>query len=54
MDIKYIDWFHRSREARYLFQRGDGGALSTIVGVSVHVQNLFPIHRHDPRQNAFL
>lgn len=38
----------------YLFQRGDGGALSAVVGVPVHVQNLFPIHRHDPGQNAFL
>lgn len=38
----------------YLFQRCNGRAFPTIVGVPVHVQNLFPIHRHDPRQNAFL
>lgn len=38
----------------YLLQRGDGGALASIVGVPVHVQDLFPVHGHDPGQNAFL
>lgn len=38
----------------YLLQGSDGGALPSIVGVPVHVENLLPIHRHDPRQNTFL
>lgn len=54
-DIK-IYWFVFSfiPGASYLLQGSDGRALPTIVGVPVHVQNLFPIHRHDPRKNAFL
>lgn len=54
--LKYIDYFYWSRKGIffYLFQRSNGGALATIVGVPVHVQNLFPIHGHDPGQNAFL
>lgn len=38
----------------YILQRGDGGALSSVVRVPVHVQDLLPLHRHDPRQDAFL
>ena len=53
-DIKHIDCFLQIPGALYLLQGGDGGALATIVGVPVHVQNLFPVHRHDPGQDAFL
>lgn len=53
-DIKHIDWFLQIPGALYLLQGGDGGALATVVRVPVHVQNLFPVHRHDPGQDAFL
>lgn len=38
----------------YLLQRRDRGALSPVVWVPIHVQNLLPIHRHDPGENALL
>lgn len=53
-DVKYADWFDRTPRAGYLLQRGDGRALPAIVGVPVHVEDLLSIHRHDPRQDAFL
>lgn len=38
----------------YILQRSDGGTIPSIVRVPVHVQNLLPLHWHDPRQDAFL
>lgn len=38
----------------YLLKGCDRRALTPIVGVSVHVQHLLSIHRHDARQDAFL
>lgn len=32
----------------HILERGDGGALSTVVRVPVHVQDLLSLHRHDP------
>lgn len=34
----------RCGRSTYVFKRCDGGAITSVVGVAIHVQNLFPIH----------
>lgn len=45
---------HKRQRSTHIFKRCYGCTLSSVVGVAVHVQNLLPLHWHDPWQNAFL
>lgn len=38
----------------HLLQGCDGGALTPIVGVPVHMQHFLAVHGHDARQDTFL
>lgn len=38
----------------HLLQGCDRGTFTTVVWISVHMQNFLPIHGHDPRENTFL